>query len=116
MTPFTSTKNQADIEKYRLFYFNPEYAKNCLNNNKKFSSKGEREIRKILKERYGSKEVSSHRIVEYNNLKKSVDLTLKNKNILIEYDGIWHFDPTIYERFRSPKKYFEVISHCLLKV
>jgi DNA-directed RNA polymerase subunit RPC12/RpoP len=90
----------------------PTYAEKCLknrNNNVIFSSKGEREIRKILKERYGSKNVSSHRIVELNGLKKAVDLTIKSKNIIIEYDGIWHFDSKIYERMGTPEKYFEVI-------
>jgi len=87
----------------------PEYAKKCINNNHKFSSKGEREIRKILKERYGNKEVSSHRIIKNNNIKKAVDLTLHSNNVIIEYDGIWHFDKEIYERFGTPEKYFDVI-------
>jgi len=85
-----------------------EYAKIHLNNNR-FSSKGEREIRKILKDRYGNNEVSSHRIIETNNIRKSVDLTLDSNNVIIEYDGAWHFDKKIYERFGTPEKYFDVI-------
>ena len=88
----------------------PEYAKKCLNNNKRFfSSKGEREIRQKLKDRYGTKDVSSHRIIGIDNIKKAVDLTIKNKNIIIEYDGIWHFDKKIYEKFGTPEKYDVVV-------
>lgn len=105
--PLSEDKRKIISDKIKEFWKDPEYAKKRMNN--KFSSKGEREIRKILKERYGSKSVSSHRKIEMNNIKKAVDLTIKEKNIIIEYDGIWHFDRTIHERFGNPKKYFEVI-------
>jgi len=60
--------------------------------NKRTSSKGEREIRNKLKEIYGEEKVSSHRNIKIDNdLVKAVDIYIKEKNTIIEYDGIWHF-------------------------
>lgn len=101
------TKNKLSKIAKELWKDN-EFAKKCLSN-KSFSSIGEREIRSFLKEKYGNKNVSSHRIVGIDNIKKAVDITIKNKNIILEYDGEWHFDKSIYERFGISKKYFEVI-------
>jgi very-short-patch-repair endonuclease len=101
------TKDKLKIIVKKLWE-NEKYAKSHLSNHR-FSSKGEREVRKILKERYGNKNVSSHRMVKIDKIKKAVDLTIKDKNIIIEYDGIWHFDKKIYEKFGTPEKYFDVI-------
>lgn len=87
---------------------NEKYIKRHLCNHR-FSSKGEREVRKFLKERYGNKNVSSHCIVKIDKIKKAVDLTIRDRNTIIEYDGIWHFDKKIYEKFGTPEKYFSVI-------
>jgi len=58
-------------------------------NDKRFSSKGEREIRKILSKNYN---ILSHRnITLENNLIKAVDMLLPDNNTIIEYDGVWHF-------------------------
>lgn len=105
--PLSEEKRKIISDKIKEFWKNPEYAKKRMNN--KFSSKGERELRGILKERYGNKMVSSHRNVELDGIKKAVDLTLREKNVIIEYDGIWHFDSKIYERMGTPEKYKETI-------
>jgi hypothetical protein len=98
-------------KKVKECWKNLNYSEICIKNliNKRSSSIGEREIRKILKERYGNINVSSHRIIEYNNIRKSVDLTIKIKNVIIEYDGAWHFDKSLYERVGTPEKYDKVI-------
>jgi len=60
-------------------------------NNKRFSSKGEREIREKLKIVFGDN-VLAHRNIKLNeNLSKAVDIQIKEQNVIIEYDGIWHF-------------------------
>lgn len=96
----------------KLCWKNEDYANKCLKNNnlkRRSSSKGEREIRKYLKELYGNKNILSHRIIKYKDIIKAVDLTLINENIIIEYDGIWHFDKKIYERMGTPNKYETVL-------
>lgn len=90
------------------FWRNRDYSDKVLKN-KRFSSKGEREIRTLLKERYGYKNVSAHYLIELNNIRKSTDMFIKDRNIIIEYDGIWHFNQKIYERMGEPEKYKEVI-------
>lgn len=106
MSHSDETKNKLSVIAKKL-WGDDKYSNIHLNNNK-FSSKGEREIRSFLKERYGNKEVSAHRIISMNNIKKAVDITIKNKNLIIEYDGIWHFDKRIYEKFGTPDKYLEI--------
>lgn len=95
----------------KLCWKNEDYANKCLKNNnlKRTSSKGEREIRNFLKDIYGNKNVLSHRIIKYKDIIKAVDLTLINENIIIEYDGIWHFNKEIYERLGTPEKYVKVL-------
>lgn len=71
-----------------------EYAQHIINANtkksKRFSSKGEREIRNILKKIYT--DTSSQRIIKLSdNTKRAVDIQIKSLNVIIEYDGIWHF-------------------------
>lgn len=92
---------------------NPIYRDKCILNflnNKRCSSKGEREIREFLKEKYGYKNVSAHLRIDIGlPIKKSVDITIKDRNIIVEYDGIWHFDKNIYERMGSSEKFEETI-------
>lgn len=112
--PNEKTKNKIRIkiiEKWK----NPEYSTKCIKNlspknNKRCSSKGEREIRYFLKDRYGYNNVLAHRLVNVGTfVKKSVDITIKNKNIILEYDGIWHFDKNIYERLGTLDKFEQTI-------
>jgi len=119
----TETKNKIS-EKVKNKWKDEDYYNKCILNfkcNKRSSSCGEREIRYFLKDRYGYKNVLAHRNINIGLTdKKSVDITIKDKNIIIEYDGIWHFNKEIYERMGTPNKYFEVIEkdrllndHCL---
>jgi len=92
--------------------------------NDRLSSKGEREIRKTLKELYGDKEVQAHRIIEYNNILRAVDMKLPNKNTIIEYDGEWHFRKIkeghkfeeLIEKDKMVKEYCKIKSIKLIRV
>lgn len=87
-----------------------EYAKKCIRNfiaTNRFSSKGERELRKILKKYYGEKDVSAHRIIKLsNNEFKAVDIKIKKYNTIIEYDGEWHFNEKLYEKLNTKENLF----------
>lgn len=62
---------------------------NLKKDEKRYSSKGEREIRNILKNFYI---VLAHRNIKLDeSLRKAIDIQLIEKNTFIEYDGIWHF-------------------------
>ena len=104
-----STKKQAEKVK-ELWKTSPIYYNKCVQNlkrdNFRSSSKGEREVRTLLKDRYGKSNVLAHRQID----NKAVDIYMMNNNIIIEYDGIWHFDKEIYERFGSPDRYYEVLN------
>jgi len=90
------TKNKISMSVKNYMVNNPEFKTKCLENlrkdEKRFSSKGEREIRNKLKLLYGDDKVSSHRnICLKNGLYKAVDIYISDRNVIIEYDGIWHF-------------------------
>lgn len=89
---------------------------NNLSKNSRFSSRGEREIRKILKGIFGNKNVSSHRLVKLENGKyKAVDIHIKMYNTIIEYDGEWHFNPSLYEKIKTKETtFFSVVEKDLL--
>jgi len=72
----------------------PNYAEKCINslsNNRNFSSKGEREILRILKEKYINDEWTSGGLLKYKNERIQRDIFSKKLKVCIEYDGIWHF-------------------------
>lgn len=68
-------------------------------NNSRTSSKGERQLREALKIEFGDKEVLAHRHFKIgDDLLKSVDMFLPKYNLIIEYDGEYHFR-NIYGNF-----------------
>lgn len=72
-----------------------EYATKVLNSqsqtNKRFSSKGEREIRQHFQQKFKNDHWTSGLIAHFKNTRLTSDLYSKSKKIAIEYDGIWHF-------------------------
>ena len=104
-----STKKQSDKIKLLMKTSPTYYHKSIQNltmagNNKRSSSVGERALRVILKDRYGASNVLAHRKING----KSVDIYMKERNIVIEYDGVWHFNKEIYDRFGQPDRFYEV--------
>lgn len=74
---------------------NEEYAnriiQNNTNRNKRFTSKGEEEIKKHLKENYKSDNWTSGGGFKYKGKILTRDIYSNDLKIVIEYDGIWHF-------------------------
>lgn len=58
---------------------------------KRFSSKREREIRTYFKEKYPEYEWKSNRLKNYKNEILTCDLYSHKLKICFEYDGVWHF-------------------------
>jgi len=58
---------------------------------RRFSSKGERELRSILKWLFGDDKVKAHRHISLSDgLTRAVDITISHLNCIIEYDGEFH--------------------------
>lgn len=74
------------------------------------SSVAEREIRQILKDRYGASDVLAHRIKQYYDIRRAVDLSIPKFNAVIEYDGIFHFQE-IYEGSFERVHYKDVLQN-----
>jgi hypothetical protein len=74
---------------------NEEYAnkivKNNTNKNYRFTSKGEEEIKKYLKEIYKVDEWTSGGGFKYENINLTRDMYSNKLKVIVEYDGIWHF-------------------------
>jgi hypothetical protein len=93
------TKNKISKSVSKLWK-DDDYRKNIMKyvgKNQRFSSKGERDIRYKLKNLLGDNNVISHYLIKYNNISKSVDIYIPSKNIIIEYDGEWHFKKVMKE-------------------
>ncbi len=79
-------------EKISKLWESKEYRDNITekqSNDKRFSSKGEREIRKFLSKKYN---ILPHRNITLDgDLIRAVDILLPDNNTIIEYDGVWHF-------------------------
>lgn len=59
---------------------------------RRYSSKGERDLRHLLKSVLGDKEVLAHRHIRISeNCVRAVDMWIPSKNTIIEYDGECHF-------------------------
>jgi hypothetical protein len=74
---------------------NEEYANkvivNNTNRNKIFTSKGEEEIKKFLKETYINDEWTSGGGFKYNGINLTRDMYSNKLKVIVEYDGVWHF-------------------------
>lgn len=74
---------------------NEEYAnkivKNNTNKNYRFTSKGEEEIKKYLKETYKVDEWTSGGGFKYEDINLTRDIYSNKLKVIVEYDGIWHF-------------------------
>jgi len=64
--------------------------------NQRCSSKGERDLRYKLKCIYGDN-VKYQYLIKTNEMTRSVDIFIPEKNVIIEYDGIWHFKQVMNE-------------------
>jgi very-short-patch-repair endonuclease len=74
---------------------NEEYAnkiiRNNTNRNKRFTSKGEEEIKNYLKENYKIHKWTSGGGFKYKETILTRDIYSNDLKVIVEYDGIWHF-------------------------
>lgn len=72
---------------------NPDYIKNNLKNigKRRFTSKGEEEIKKHFKEKYKNDNWTCGCRAFIDNVRLNIDLYSDKLNVCIEYDGVWHF-------------------------
>jgi very-short-patch-repair endonuclease len=79
----------------KKLWMNEEYAnkvvKNNTNRNRRFTSKGEEEIKKYLKETYIVDGWTSGGGFKYKDVYLTRDMYSNKLEIIVEYDGIWHF-------------------------
>jgi very-short-patch-repair endonuclease len=82
-------------EKSKKLWEDEDYANrvitNNTNKNKRFTSKGEEEIRKHFISKYKDDEWTFGGGFKYENLILTRDLYSKKLKVIFEYDGIWHF-------------------------
>ncbi len=78
-------------EAVKKLWLNEEYAKKVISNNRRYSSKGEKEIRNHFIEKYPNDEWSFGGAIRYEDIIISRDLYSKKLKVCVEYDGIWHF-------------------------
>lgn len=75
---------------------NEEYANkiitNNTNKNPRFSSKGEEEIKKYLKDNYTNDNWTSGGGFKYDGVRLTRDMYSNKLKVIVEYDGIWHFE------------------------
>ena len=70
---------------------NPDYARRVMENNKYFTSKGEREVKEYFQETNPDDEWTSGGGINVKGYTIPRDLYSKKLKVVIEYDGIWHF-------------------------
>lgn len=89
-----STKLKISISTIELWkdevYMNKVISNNA-NKNRRFTSKGEEEIKKYLKEKFQSDEWTSGGGFKYKDVILTRDMYSNKLKTIIEYDGIWHF-------------------------
>ncbi len=80
----------------KQLWLNEEYANkiitNNTNKNPRFSSKGEEEIKKYLKDNYINDEWTSGGGFKFDDIRLTRDMYSNKLKIIVEYDGIWHFE------------------------
>lgn len=80
----------------RLLWQNEEYVNkiitNNTNRNPRFTSKGEEEIKKYLKSNYISDNWTSGGGFKYDGVRLTRDMYSNKLKVIVEYDGIWHFE------------------------
>lgn len=88
------SKNKISISTKNLWK-DEEYANkvivNNTNRNRRFTSKGEEEIKKYLKETFNDDEWTSGGGFRYNDVQLTRDMYSNKLKVIVEYDGIWHF-------------------------
>lgn len=91
-----SEENKKKISnKLKEHWKNPEYVKNIIKNNtvknKRFTSKGEEELKKFLKDNFTNDNWTSGGGFRYKDVILSRDMYSNQLKTIVEYDGIWHF-------------------------
>lgn len=86
----------------------PEYRNKMMKNGyflkgKRFTSKGEEEIRRYFIEKYPEDEWTSGGLLNHNGVNISRDLYSKKLKVCFEYDGIWHFKD-IHDQLEDKQK------------
>jgi len=69
----------------------PEYAILAMGRLRKFTSKGEEEVKKYFKDNYPNDEWTFGGPIKYDDILLTRDLYSNKLKVSIEYDGIWHF-------------------------
>ena len=75
----------------KQLWLDPTYIKKICSFNKRFTSKGEVEIREYFKTTFPDDGWTFGGNLKFNNQRIVRDLYSKSLNVCIEYDGIWHF-------------------------
>jgi len=82
-------------EKLKIHWKNPEYVERIIRNNttrnRIFTSKGEEEIKKYLKENFTDDGWTSGGGFKYKETILIRDMYSNKLKTIVEYDGIWHF-------------------------
>ena len=82
-------------EKNKLVWENEDYAnrviKNNTNKNKRFTSRGEEEVRNFFISKYVSDEWTFGGGFKFEGYILTRDLYSNKLKVIFEYDGIWHF-------------------------
>lgn len=90
---WTEEKRQEQSKKIKEKWLDEEFAKKAINNNRTiFSSKREREIVEHFRTKYKEDEWTFGPFLEVEGILLSVDLISKKLKIILEYDGVWHFE------------------------
>ena len=92
---FTDEMRMKSSEATKKLWQNGSYVnkfiENNVNKNYRFSSKGEEEVRKYLKENFTDDEWTSGGGYKYKGVNLTRDIYSNKLKVIVEYDGIWHF-------------------------
>lgn len=91
--PQTEESKKRVSEKSKEWWKDSDYSKKVLNNNKRFSSKGEVDLRNFFIQTCPEDEWTSGGPISLEEYYVTArDLYSKKLMVCIEYDGIWHFE------------------------
>lgn len=88
---WTREKRELASEKTKQLWKDPGYAKKVLSQNRRFSSKREREIRKYFQNNYPVDKWTCGKVGELEGRTLTCDMVSHSLKTIVEYDGIWHF-------------------------